>query len=46
MCTVGRVNMCLSVRRMGVEYDGAFASEVLVPARNLIRWNRMTIWPP
>ncbi|WP_420638288.1 alcohol dehydrogenase catalytic domain-containing protein [Candidatus Poriferisocius sp.] len=36
MCSVGRVNMCLSVRRMGVEYDGAFADEVLVPARNVI----------
>ncbi len=36
MCAVGRVNMCLSVRRMGVEFDGAFADEVLVPARNLI----------
>ena len=28
--------MCLSVRRMGVEYDGAFASQVLVPERNVI----------
>ena len=36
MCSVGRVNMCLSVRRMGVEYDGAFASAVLVPERNVI----------
>lgn len=36
MCAAGRVNMCLSVRRMGVEFDGAFATEVLVPARNAI----------
>ena len=36
MCRIGRVNMCLSVRRMGVEYDGAFASHVLVPERNVI----------
>ena len=36
MCSVGRVNMCLSVRRMGVEYDGAFATQVLVPERNVI----------
>ncbi len=36
MCSVGRVNMCLGVRRMGVEYDGAFASQVLVPAANVI----------
>lgn len=36
MCSIGRVNMCLSVRRMGVEYDGAFASQVLVPERNVI----------
>lgn len=36
MCLQGRVNMCLSVRRMGVEFDGAFADEVLAPARNVI----------
>lgn len=36
MCLAGRVNMCLGVRRMGVEYDGAFASGVLVPERNVI----------
>lgn len=36
LCVQGRVNMCLSVRRMGVEFDGAFADEVLIPARNAI----------
>lgn len=36
LCAQGRVNMCLSVRRMGVEFDGAFADEVLIPARNAI----------
>lgn len=36
MCEMGRVNMCLSVRRMGVEFDGAFATEVLIPAGNAI----------
>ncbi len=36
MCLAGRVNMCLSVQRMGVEFDGAFATEVLIPARNAI----------
>lgn len=36
LCRVGRVNMCLSLRRMGVDFDGAFASEVLVPARNVV----------
>lgn len=36
MCALGRVNMCLSVRRMGVEFDGAFATEVLIPAANAI----------
>jgi D-arabinose 1-dehydrogenase-like Zn-dependent alcohol dehydrogenase len=36
LCRAGRVNMCLSVRRMGVDFDGAFASEVLVPARNVV----------
>ena len=28
--------MCLSLRRIGVDFDGAFASEVLVPARNVV----------
>lgn len=36
LCQAGRVNMCLSLRRMGVDFDGAFASEVLVPARNVV----------
>lgn len=36
MCRAGRVNMCLSVRRMGVEFNGAFAEKVLVAATSLI----------
>ncbi len=36
MCEAGRVNMCFDVRRMGVEFDGAFATEVLLPERNVI----------
>ncbi len=36
MCEVGRVNMCLSVRRMGVEFDGAFAERVLVSEKSVI----------
>ncbi len=36
LCQIGRVNMCLSLRRMGVDFDGAFATEVLVPARNVV----------
>jgi len=36
MCAVGRVNMCRRVRRMGVDYDGAFAEQVLVPEKCLI----------
>ncbi len=36
VCRAGRVNMCLGVRRMGVEFDGAFADRVLVSARSII----------
>ena len=36
ICEAGRVNMCLSVRRMGVEFDGAFAEKVVVAARSVI----------
>lgn len=36
MCEAGRVNMCLSVRRMGVEFDGAFAERVLISERSVI----------
>ena len=35
-CRSGRVNMCLSVRRMGVEFDGGFAEKVVLPARCVI----------
>ncbi len=36
MCEAGRVNMCFGVRRMGVEFNGAFATEVVVPEKNVI----------
>ncbi len=36
ICQAGRVNMCLSVERMGVEFDGAFAEKVLIAARSVI----------
>ncbi|MDH3753222.1 MAG: zinc-binding dehydrogenase [Acidimicrobiia bacterium] len=39
LCRAGRVNMCLHVRRMGVDFDGAFADRVLVPAENVIAVN-------
>ncbi len=35
-CMSGKVNMCLSLKRMGVEFNGAFAESVIVPARNVI----------
>lgn len=36
ICMADRVNMCLSVRRMGVEFDGAFAEKVVIAARSVI----------
>ena len=36
ICVSGRVNMCLGVRRMGVEFNGAFAERVVIPARSVI----------
>lgn len=36
VCSAGRVNMCLSVRRMGVEFDGSFAEKVALAARSVI----------
>lgn len=36
LCRAGRVNMCLGVRRMGVEFDGGFAERVVLPARCVI----------
>lgn len=36
ICAAGRVNMCLSVKRMGVEFHGAFAERVVVAARSVI----------
>tara|TARA_Y100001936_G_C16058047_1_gene662371 strand:+ start:1169 stop:2179 length:1011 start_codon:yes stop_codon:yes gene_type:complete len=35
-CLTGKVNMCLNLKRMGVEFNGAFAESVVVPARNVI----------
>ena len=35
-CRAGRVNMCLGVRRMGVEFNGGFAEKVVLPARCVI----------
>lgn len=36
LCRAGRVNMCLGVRRMGVEFDGGFAEKAVLPARCVI----------
>ena len=36
ICRTGRVNMCLGVRRMGVEFNGAFAERVVVPAASAL----------
>lgn len=36
LCLEGRVNMCLRVRRMGVDFDGAFAERVRLPAASVI----------
>ncbi|GIU92839.1 MAG: alcohol dehydrogenase [Acidimicrobiia bacterium] len=36
MCRGGYVNMCRRARRMGVDFDGAFAEQVLVPGRCII----------
>lgn len=36
LCAAGRVNMCLSVRRMGVEFDGAFAERVVISDKSVI----------
>lgn len=36
ICRAGRVNMCLSVRRMGVEFHGAFAEKTVVAERSVI----------
>ena len=36
ICLSGSVNMCLGVRRMGVEFNGAFAERVVIPARSVI----------
>ena len=36
ICRAGRVNMCLSVRRMGVEFHGAFAEKTVLAERSVI----------
>jgi propanol-preferring alcohol dehydrogenase len=36
LCKSGRVNLCLEVRRMGVDFDGAFAERVRLPAVSVI----------
>lgn len=35
-CRAGRENICVNVRRMGVDFDGAMADFVVVPAANCI----------
>jgi 2-desacetyl-2-hydroxyethyl bacteriochlorophyllide A dehydrogenase len=35
-CREGRENICVEVRRMGVEFDGAMADYVVVPAENCL----------
>ena len=35
-CLSGRVNMCLNLQRMGVEFHGAFAERAALPARCVI----------
>ena len=32
LCAAGRMNMCLELRRMGVEFDGAFAERAVLAA--------------
>lgn len=36
LCRNGRVNMCLGLRRMGVEFDGAFAERAVLPAECVV----------
>ncbi len=36
LCRSGRVNLCERVARMGVEFDGAFAERVRLPATSVI----------
>lgn len=36
MCIHGRMNMCLDLRRMGVEFDGAFAERAVLPAECVV----------
>lgn len=35
-CRAGRMNLCLQVQRMGVDFDGAFAEQVVVRQENVI----------
>lgn len=36
-CRAGRENICLHVRRMGVDFDGAMAEFVVLPAANCLK---------
>lgn len=36
LCRNGRVNMCLDLRRMGVEFDGAFAERAVLAAECVV----------
>ena len=36
LCRQGRVNICLEFRRMGVEFNGAFAERVVLPAECVV----------
>lgn len=36
LCVSGRVNLCVNIQRMGVDFDGAFAERVRLPATSVI----------
>lgn len=36
-CRAGRENICIAVRRMGVDFDGAMADFVVLPAENCLK---------
>ena len=36
LCRAGRVNVCLEVRRMGVEFNGGFAEKVVLSSKSVI----------
>ncbi|NLG84256.1 MAG: alcohol dehydrogenase catalytic domain-containing protein [Firmicutes bacterium] len=43
-CREGRVNLCSSLKALGVDIDGGFAEYCLVPARQLYRLDEKTTW--